>query len=226
MIIGPHAGIGVGTIIERLPGGHILTSTDFEGLNIVTPPAVEPVTLSDMKLHLRVDITDDDNLISVLISAARAYVENNLRRALITQTWNLTMGHWPFDNQFCYPLPPLQSGAAVSYFDSSGTEWTLDPTTYRVDTASSPGRLVLGFGQRWPATTLRTSGAILAPFTCGYGADGTTVPAPIIAAIKLMVGNLYENREAVMVEQRALKVLEMPLAIDALLAPYRVLTFR
>lgn len=48
----------------------------------------------------------------------------------------------------------------------------------------------------------------------------TNVPGPIKAAIKLMTGTLYQNREQVIIGQTAI---EMPWAAEALLWPYRII---
>ena len=58
-------------------------------LQLITPPAIEPVTLAEAKAHLKVDTTDDDTLITSLIAAARARAEWHTRRAFITQGWML-----------------------------------------------------------------------------------------------------------------------------------------
>lgn len=59
------------------------------------PPAAEPVTLADAKSFLRVDLPDDDPLISSLIVAARRAVETHLKQALVTQTWQLYLDSFP-----------------------------------------------------------------------------------------------------------------------------------
>jgi uncharacterized phiE125 gp8 family phage protein len=65
------------------------------GLRQTTPPAVEPVSLAEAKLHLRVDITDDDALITGLIQGARYAAENMCRRVMVTQSWGLTLDGFP-----------------------------------------------------------------------------------------------------------------------------------
>src|SRR3974377_971688 len=64
-------------------------------LDLITPPAVEPVTLAEAKQHARVEYPDDDALITGMIVAARRMAETRLRSALITQTWNLYLDSFP-----------------------------------------------------------------------------------------------------------------------------------
>lgn len=64
-------------------------------LKLITPPSVEPVTLAEAKLHARIEIDDDDTLVTSLIIAARRYCETVLRSALITQTWTLYLDGFP-----------------------------------------------------------------------------------------------------------------------------------
>ena len=60
-------------------------------LQIVTPPANEPVSLLEAKQHLRVDGDDDDLLIGSLIAAARQAAETQTGRQLITARWKLVL---------------------------------------------------------------------------------------------------------------------------------------
>jgi len=64
-------------------------------LQLLSPPAIEPVTLSDAKLHLKVDVADDDALITRLLAAARARAEWHTGRAFITQSWIQWIDRWP-----------------------------------------------------------------------------------------------------------------------------------
>src|SRR5690606_10673336 len=56
----------------------------------VTPPAIQPVTLAEAKLHLRVDHDDEDALISNLIQAATGHLDGwtgILGHCLVEQVW-------------------------------------------------------------------------------------------------------------------------------------------
>ncbi len=75
---------------------------------LITPPAVEPVTLADAKAYLRVDNDDDDGVISALIAGARSHIEAQTRRALITQAWRLVRDAWPGDGRIAVLPSPLQ----------------------------------------------------------------------------------------------------------------------
>lgn len=64
-------------------------------LKLNTAPGTEPVTLAEAKAHLRVEVADDDALITNLISAARVHAENVCRRAFVTQKWDLYLDAFP-----------------------------------------------------------------------------------------------------------------------------------
>jgi len=62
---------------------------------LIAPPGEEPVTLAEAKAFCRIDGSDEDALVNALIAAARLQVESLTGRALITQTWRLTMACAP-----------------------------------------------------------------------------------------------------------------------------------
>ena len=94
-------------------------------LKLKTAPAVEPVTLEEAKLHLRVDSGDDNALITALITTARELAERETKRAFITQTWQMYLDQAPVIIEI--PKPPLQS--IVSIKTISVTESTVDETS-------------------------------------------------------------------------------------------------
>jgi uncharacterized phiE125 gp8 family phage protein len=187
------------------------------GLVLITPPAEEPVSLAEAKLHLRVDVSDDDALINGLIQAARERAEDILRRALITQTWELTLDQFPSGDEIELPFPPLQSVASIKYTNSNGDESVFSSDDYIVDTAEEPGKVVLAYGSTWPSVTLYPTGAVAVRYVAGYG-EAADVPQTFKQAMLLMAGEWYENRENATQPRQA----EIPLAAKNLLWPRRV----
>lgn len=189
-------------------------------LRVITPPAFEPVTLDEAKAHLRVEITDDDDLISRLITAAREDAEEWQGRAYITQTLRLTLDRFPWgDGPIWLPRPPVQSVTQIAYVDSAGVQQIVDPSIYRVDTAHEPARIVPDTDQSWPDDELAPVAAVTVDYVAGYGDVGADVPAAIRQAILLILGHLYENREDVVIGR---SVIRIPMASQHLLAKGRV----
>ena len=175
------------------------------------------VSLAIAKAHLNLDasFTADDALIAAYIGAATARVEQ-LGRSLVVMasTWAYDLDQ--FENVIQLPRSPVTEVSAVTYLDRDGIEQTLDPAVYssKVDAFGS-AVLRLAYGIEWPAV-LGADEDITITFKVGYADEA--VPHAIQAAILLIVGSLYEQRAEV--TSRA--VFEVPGAVDALVAPYRV----
>ena len=68
---------------------------EYRGSVIVTPPAVEPVTLAEVTALLLIDGNADDALLADMIAEAREFIEHISGLAMITQVWRLSLDHWP-----------------------------------------------------------------------------------------------------------------------------------
>jgi len=192
------------------------------GLSLITPCAEEPITASEAKASpsLRVATATDDTDIGVLIATARDMAETITRRAFVTQTWEYVLDGFPTGG-IVLPLPPLQSVTSIKYIDTNGTQQTLDALLYAVDTDSEPGLVVPAYGESWPSTRDEVN-AVRVRFVAGYG-DAADVPAAIKTWIKMRVGTLYDNPQALVVGQTVMNVPRD--FIDGLLDGYRVITF-
>jgi len=62
--------------------------------SLVTPPTSEPVTLEEVSAHVRVDSTDDQDLIDSLISVSREYVDNVTGRPAMSSQWRMVTDSW------------------------------------------------------------------------------------------------------------------------------------
>lgn len=185
----------------------------IQGRTLVTAPAVEPITLTEAKEHLREDGVGQDSLIEdVLIPAARQYVEKRTWRALITQTWDFTWYRFPIGPGLGLSLPPLQSVTSVTYYDTDNALQTFASSNYIVDTSMEPGTIRLLEGVSWPDTYARPS-AVIVRAVVGYGV-AADVPAQYKHAMNLLVGHWYANREGVVTGTVSTRVQD---TVDALM---------
>lgn len=206
----------------------------YSSISVVQPPAVEPVTLAAFQTHARIDYQTDSTMQAMYLTAARMAVEQFLGRALITQTLQWVLAHQAPINQF--PLVPFTAyifpmwmpysmlfqrpieiprapvtaitSIAVGQWGQPDTVLTADQ--YSVDISTEPARLKLHAGGL-------ASDHTIIRFQAGYGADGTSVPAPILIAILMMATFLYEHRG----DDGG----EMPDVVKNLLWPYRLYFF-
>ena len=189
---------------------------------LVTAPQMEPLTLTEAKLYLRVDQSTEDNLISGMVVAARQWVETYTRRALVTQTWDFRYEAFMDTRQpLILPKAPLQSVTSITYLDEDGVSQTLASSNYSVRTLSgaTAGRGYIELNDDVSLPSLYTDA--LAPVTvravCGYGA-AAAVPDGIKMAIYLMLGDLYEQRQETMMSVSS----KTKTTIERLLGPYRL----
>jgi uncharacterized phiE125 gp8 family phage protein len=181
---------------------------------LIAPPASEPVSLAEAKAWLRLDSSDEDDLVISLIAAARLTIEAASGRMLMTQGWRLVLDSWPASGVLCIPVLPLQGVSAMWVYDVSGTAMTVSPSLYQADTQSEPGRISFLTGLPIPGRTLS---GIEIDVTAGYGADSAAVPVALRQAIKTLVARWYERRGDLDQGKEA----GLPDVVAALVAPFR-----
>lgn len=188
--------------------------TQRYSISEVTPPASEPVTLDETKLHLRVDEDADDDYITSLIKVAREDVEMRTRRTLMPTVFDMFLDRFPnpYDSKNPYvlfkkcpyqiPLPrlPLLSLSDdddffIKYYDTNGDiQELIEDTDFEIDRLSLPARVRPVTGLTWPDTYDKFN-AVNIRFTAGY-LDAASVPEVAKQGMKLIIGDIYENRES------------------------------
>lgn len=143
-------------------------------LRVVTPATAEPVSVEDVKLHLRVTHSADDALLASQITAAREHVEAFTGLALVAATYSwqpeaVAYAGW----RPALPLWPADV-SEVSYFDGTARV-VADASDYRWDNLR--GEVTLG-GWREASVVFET--------VPDY------VPEALKSAIKLRVQAEYE----------------------------------
>lgn len=224
----------------------------YRSLVRATEPASNPVTLAEAKLHLRIDSTAEDNLISSLITAATRWAEDYTDRTFCHTRWqmNLDSFYGPVGSPVQFglkadgnniegrqgtvpnldielPRPPMvQAGTAtavaITYTPSAGA------STATLDAAEYRVDRQATPGVCRPLygktwpTHLVDQNSTTVTWWAGYSADGTSVPAGVKSAILMLVAHLWRNRE--MAAEAALT--EVPMGTKALLDSIRWGSYR
>lgn len=158
---------------------------------VTTQPASEPVSLVEAKLHLKVDYSTDDDLITALIIAAREQAENYTLRKLLPQT--ITEKFNGLTSPLELSCTPLRAITSFTYLDENGDSQALSTGLCVLEDYRDLPAISLKNSQVWP-TTLAQNDAVTVVYTVGYD-DADAVPATIKAAMLLMIGHWYENRQ-------------------------------
>ena len=191
----------------------------YNSVTRATGPAVEPLTVAEAKLHLRVDTTEDDTYIGTLITAAREWVENYLDRTLITTQLILRAAEFPTEELELARPPMATAGTAtavvITYTLADTTTATLSTALYRVDRTTTPGNVAPVINGTWPSDVIEDANAVAVTYWAGYGPTSASVPATIRHACLMLIGHWYESRSTVLVGVTS-KPLEF--AVESLLA--------
>lgn len=157
----------------------------------VSNSGLEPLTLDEAKLHLRVDSDEEDTLIYALIVAARQAVENYTWLNLNEAVYNMFFDATEVD-EFIRINKQVITITSVQYKDATGVYQALSPSSYQTDLYSNPCRIKID--------TKPTVGNFLNAWKIVFTAGFTSpelVPEQIKSAMKLTIGHLYEHREDV-----------------------------
>lgn len=184
---------------------------------LLTPPEVEPISVSDAKAYLRVETDDDDVLIASLIAAARSHVEALGRCALLTQTWRLVLDGWPPDGRIKPKLGPLSAVTDARVYDEVGAAHTIDPENFVLDAAQNL-IAVRACSLQQPG---RTAAGIEIDVVAGFGDAGSDVPPALMQALRMLIAHWYDNRGMIAI---GASIAVMPPSVNALIASHRVLS--
>jgi len=186
---------------------------------VVTPASTYPVSLTEAKLHLKVDITTDDALITNLIVAATQLSEEYTNRFFIDTVVNQTSTSFNGLNELF--KSKVSSVTHVKYYDSNNTQQTWASSNYVVNNEFEPCQINLVVDGTLPSIAKRVD-AVECKYTVGYG-TASDVPDVIKQAILLTLGNWYENRMSVITGRTTT---EMPMSAKFLLDTYKVQVVR
>jgi len=179
---------------------------------VIRHPRVEPVSLTEVKEHLRIlpENAEDDHYVQGLIATARRLVESRLGITMVETQYRAKLCGHTGCGCSCgcggieLPNPPLlvDDEHPVVISTPAGI---LDPDDFEVDADRYPAVIKPLRGFRGPATIT---------YWAGLMPEDENQPT-LKTAIMLAVGHLYKHREAVSSD---VSMIVTPMAFDALLS--------
>lgn len=185
---------------------------------VTVAPSIEPVTLAEVKTHLRITASNEDDLIDDYIEAARQMAEDITGRKFISQTLvgyvddfgtGVVNGNWwsgtKVGTYFSHILngkafieldwAPCSSITSIYTIAEDATETLYASTNYYLDNYDDDlyPRVNLTDNASFP-TSMRSNNAIKVTYVAGYGATAASVPMKLRHAIKMMAAELYNKR--------------------------------
>ncbi len=174
------------------------------------------ISVNDAKDHLRVDLNDDDAYIQSLIDISVAMIEQYTRRFYRAADYKVHLDQFPYD-YIDLQFGGINEFTGIRYNDAAGTEVILPSADYDVDLKHEPARIYIAKSKTWP-TTENAPNSVTISFSAG-SENTDNIEKPLVHAMKLLIGHFYENRQTVSDRVHY----KMPMAIEYLINPYRIL---
>ncbi|MDR2464066.1 MAG: head-tail connector protein [Holosporales bacterium] len=177
-------------------------------LKLLESSPVLAVSVSKVKMHLRIDHSEDDYRIKLLIEAATTLAEQEIGQTLLTKVWKKHCIALPTKDGFGrinLLYPPLKQ--IISIGEIFNKESIRPVRRYIVeDEHTTPSILVASKEGRFEVI-----------YQAGFGDKATDVPSPIRQAILAIVADLYDRKENCLAENSTAKILLSPYKINNVL---------
>jgi uncharacterized phiE125 gp8 family phage protein len=176
-------------------------------------PTALPIDIDEVKAGLRIDGEDEDDFLESAIAAAVDLAESRMHRAILPQTWRMTLDAFP--REILLPWPIART-AAVAYRAAAGSTWIdLDADAISLS-PGVPSIVRPAYGKVWPIP-LRDPDSVRVTFETASWPTAAAVPPGIKHWLITKVGELFEQREASgPIEMRPYRF------VDNLIATYQV----
>lgn len=183
-------------------------------LHKLSAAEVLPITLAQVKEHLRLDYMDEDDYLNFLIQSATEAVQNYIGRSLINQTWQKIYYHQPKYNNQITPQPFIPILLSLPYPPFVKINSIMGMELGKIQ--QEIRKYDLKFNGDLPVVEINQPFVkIEVIYEAGYGDRPETVPADIRQVILQLVGLFYQKRQS------------FPLTDEPYLAglmqPYRIL---
>jgi uncharacterized phiE125 gp8 family phage protein len=144
-----------------------------------------PVTLEEVKDHLKVSGTDEDSIITAYIKAATRVCEEYTGLSFTVQTRSIGLHCFPWNKGIPIPYGPVTGISSFTYVDADDADQVLEiETGYTVDES---GIYTLNAVDSWP----EGGGSLLIEYEAGF----TETPDNLKVAVMQVTADLYEGRQ-------------------------------
>jgi len=156
-------------------------------LKLVSAPTIQPLHVNDVRQHVKQDIEDDDNLISLYLGAAVEFAQMQTQRQAVAARYQFILDAFPGPSlmgvphgkafgmpvhAILIPRTPLVQVISIEYTAMDGTTQVMPSTDYTIDINCDPPRITPVFGKIWPIP-LPQIGSVRVNFIAGYVAPVT-----------------------------------------------------
>lgn len=139
----------------------------------ITAPATTPVSVAEVKAAGRIDGSEFDSQLAIIIPGITRNAEALIGRVIVPRTMELVLDDFPV-GEIDLILPNVISIASVKYVDTAGNTQTLAPSAYSLDADSTPCWLLPAIDTAWP-DAIASANAVRVRFDAGF----STVPEDI-----------------------------------------------
>jgi uncharacterized phiE125 gp8 family phage protein len=159
----------------------------YNYLKQTTAPALEPLTMAEVKLFLGIDGSTYDNVISAMLSASRQMAERYIGCSIITQSWEVSYKSDQIQSKIILPKGPLISVSQAKAIFPDETEHLISSENYSLTKAKDEIRF---------DNLLSNINELVISYDAGYSSDASDVPEILKQGILSNISYLYENRSS------------------------------
>lgn len=174
----------------------------------------EPVSVAELRRHLRIEHNDEDSYLTMLIGAARASAENIIDGIIADREFALTLDS--FASVIELPLRPIdQATISISYIDADGA--TQEFSGFDYESTLFKTNIFPAYDQAWPEVE-QGRDKVTITFTAGLAGYEGVMPQDVKHAILMIAGTLYDQRED---HTAQVKLHDVPMSSQMLLDGYK-----
>ncbi len=154
----------------------------YPKLELIENPEVEPLTLAEIKIYLRIDGNVEDEILTTMLKTSRQLAEEYMGCSIIRQKWKLTF-FGRIDSNVALYKGPVNSVSSIKLYNRYNNASTIDSSKYYLNGKHS---LCLD--------GVYSSHRIEVEYLAGFATDSANIPEVIRQGLLSQIAYFYENR--------------------------------